>query len=34
MGHIIIVRDIVKIHEESDHYLRADEECMKKKLSA
>lgn len=34
MGHIIILRDIVKIHEESDHYLGADEAWIKKKLSA
>lgn len=34
MGHIIILRDIVKIHEESDHSLGADEAWIKKKLSA
>ena len=31
MGHLIMVRDTVKIHEESDHYLGADEEWIKEK---
>lgn len=34
MGHLIMVRDTVKIHEESDHYLGADEEWIKEKLGA
>lgn len=29
-----MVRDTVKIHEESDHYLGADEEWIKEKLGA